>query len=179
MGQNGVSIRQFARMVGVSGTAVKKAIDKGVIVKGIVKNGSEQYILPDVAAKEYGKKIVSDGFTDPRKDPIQDRSVIDEKAMHTGMTTGMSPERRAKLKHLVYKAQIAELQAKQLDGELVRKEDVYRDLFAKGVALKEELLAVPDRVTDDMRAAETRAEAYRILREAIEKILLSHTTTAK
>jgi hypothetical protein len=90
----------------------------------------------------------------------------------------MSPERKAKLKQLIYKSQIAELQAKKMAGELVLKDDVYRDLFAKGQALKEELLAIADRVTDDVRAAETRNDAHKIIYEAVERILISHSSIA-
>lgn len=177
-----VSIKQFGMMVGVSDAAVHKAIKTGKIVKGYIprKGDVGPFIIPQIASEEYGRKIISDGHADIRKErgnkgltvaPDSEQSPDD-----VSKIGGMSPERKAKLKQLIYKSQIAELQAKQMAGELVRKEDVYRDLFAKGQALKEELLAVPDRVTDDVLAAETRTQAHKLIYEAIERILLSHTS---
>jgi hypothetical protein len=177
-----VSIKQFGMMVGVSDAAVHKAIKAGKIVKGYIarKGDVGPFIIPKIAAEEYGRKILSDGYADVRKERgnkgLMVGSDSEQSPDEVSKIGGMSPERKAKLKQLIYKSQIAELQAKKMAGELVLKEDVYRELFAKGQALKEELLAIADRVTDDVRAAETRNDAHKIIYEAVERILLSHSS---
>lgn len=50
-----VSGRQFAKMVGQAESAVRKAVDRGSIVKGYT---SEKKLIPLVAANEWGKAIL-------------------------------------------------------------------------------------------------------------------------
>lgn len=58
-------------------------------------------------------------------------------------------------------------------GELVRKSDIDKALYAFGAIIKRALLNIPNRVMDNLRAADTKVEAMNLLRDEINNILTS------
>lgn len=69
------------------------------------------------------------------------------------------------------KVQKAALELREKKKELVQVSAVYRVVFELGQMLRKDMLTVPDKVLDNVRAAKTRAEAYSILYDAIAKAL--------
>ncbi len=72
---------------------------------------------------------------------------------------------------LIYQAKRERVKYEQEIGKLVDKEQVYKELFKRGQEIREALLAVPDRVIDQLRAAKSRAKAHKILTDAIHEEL--------
>ena len=68
----------------------------------------------------------------------------------------------------VAKALTAELELKEKEGSLISKQKIDEQLFAFGKELRDALLAVPDRITDEVIAAvENRTKVNNIIYNAI------------
>lgn len=72
---------------------------------------------------------------------------------------------------LIYQAKLGRLKYEKEKGVLVEKEAVYRDLFRKGKELREAMLAIPDRVIDEIRSKSSRQAAHKCLTDAIHEAL--------
>lgn len=146
-------------MVGVSNQAVSDAVKDGRIVRGFVEEGGKKYIIPKVANAEWGKEFVNDV-------PGTDLEL-------------MTKASQAKQMESILKTQKLQLEVDQLKGILVKKDEVYRSLYAMGVEIRSALQAVPDRTIDEILAAKSRHAAKKILDDAIEAALLGLTEMQK
>lgn len=63
------------------------------------------------------------------------------------------------------------LKLEELDGVLVRKTEVERNLFSLGDRLKKALLAIPVRCADEILTANNKVEAVNIMTEEINQVL--------
>lgn len=183
-----LSIREFAKRVGVTDVAVGKAIKAGKIVDAIDwTNPKRPKIDPELALKEWGKNY------DPsyhRTDKVTERlgSTSDtpepKRAPRKSTTSAKEPpsgepqptsggKSLAELKRQTAEVRLHReaLELKQKRGELVDKQKVYRALFSAGQEARTAFQAIPDRVIDDILAAKTRNEAHGILFNAIADTL--------
>lgn len=169
-----LSIREFAKRIGVSDVAVGKAIRSGKIVKGVdYTNPKRPKIDPDVAMKEWGK------YYNPNYEREQ------TKKLHGVSDSSPSPSEIApsepspagrsiaeiKRQQAEVKLRVSALELKEKQGQLVDKQKVYKALFAAGQEVRTALQAVPDRVIDDVLAAQSRNEAHQVLFNAIADTL--------
>lgn len=192
-----ISIREFAKRLNVNHTAVLKAIHeekitvgynpktKKINAKEIEKNewvklnrempkkqglSDEKFIKKIEALENKNKKIK---VTEQNATEFQETSYNDEiddvlenlKISHT-MSLKTSTEINAIF--LAVKNKIEILEKKK---ELVRKADVDRVLFAYASQLKKELMALPARIIDDIRAAPSKVDAINIFNQAMNDIL--------
>ena len=173
-----ISIREFARRLGVRDTSVHKAIKSGKIVAGLVIEGEKKGILYETALAEWERN----------RDPVYaDRS--------PGLTAKLAPGApevappppaapgaqaqdsadtslaAAKRAQAVLKVQQMRLDLEKAKGNLVEKNAVYSALFEAGALVRSTVLGVPDRVIDDIMAQKTRAAAYQILYDALVEAL--------
>lgn len=75
-------------------------------------------------------------------------------------------------KEKVAKAQIAELELKEKEGSLVSKSLVYNQLFSAGQEIRNALLTIPDRITDNIiAAAGDRPKILNLIYDAISSEL--------
>jgi hypothetical protein len=186
-----ISIREFARRVNVSDVAVLKAIRAGKIKEAIdYTNPKRPKINPELAAKEWGKNYdpsyhrspnVSEEIklaptAKPAKAKAPAQAVVEPEAEAT-LPPGAGGRSLADIKRQTaeVKLRLSALDLKERQGELVKKDEVYRSLYELGVTIKEKLLSIPNRVTDEMRAAESRHEAQRILTAELEAVLLEYS----
>ena len=159
-----MSPREYAKSRGISRTAVMKYIHSGVLNISVWKNKQGHYrILPGAADEErrdsrhpsYGHAAAngkkSNGSNDHRVDPSDRGSLAELK-------------RRKEMINI----QKGVIELKKLQGTLVDRADVNKLLFEFGKMIRERLLAIPDRVVDDLLASDTRAEAHRFLYAALE-----------
>lgn len=122
---------------------------------------------PKPAPKKRGPKPKQKIQPEPKPEPEQ---VIPETPPIP--ETGKGPTlQQATLKEKVYKAQLSELNYKEKLGTLVNKDEVYKALYAAGQEVREAILAVPDRIIDDVMASRSRNEAYNKLYEELAKAL--------
>lgn len=185
-----ISIREFARRVGVSDVAVGKAIRSGKIVNALdYSNPKRPLIDPDLALQEWGKnydpsyqrtekvsenmgKAVTEQKADKPKPKPKPKPHVDEPTEQDA-PTAPNGKSLAEIKRQAaeVKLHISALELKEKRGQLVDKDKVYRALFAAGQEVRMEFQSLPDRVIDDILAAKTRNEAHAVLFNAIADAL--------
>ncbi len=162
--QERISQREYARRLGVSNEAVRKAIDSGKIVKGWDKK--EQRIIFDIANKEWGALHFKNNINAIVNDEGDGGTV--GKNLSLNGDSSFADARRVKE---IIQAQLVALDLKERKGELVKKDQVYKELYAFGQQMRTSLQAVPDRVIDNILASKSRAEAHTLLTDAIHEVL--------
>lgn len=184
-----IKIRAYARLMGVSDTSIHKAINSGKITAAswkLDKKGGK-LLYPSKATAEWGKTF-DPTRTQPTKAgslqlPTEEGVVVEQP--HTPppppadgipappVADDINNASVAKLKQISEKLKIAkaQLELKELQGSFVPKKDVYDALFSFGKEIRQAFQAIPDRVLDNMLAADNRTEAHNILSEAISQTL--------
>lgn len=181
-----ISIREFARRVGVSDTAVLKAIRAEKIVQAVdYSNPKRPKIDPELALQEWGKNYnpnyertekvnesMGSGKASPNPKPIEKQKPkkVHEQDDPTPQQGGKSLA-DIKRQTAEVKLHLSALDLKEKRGELVNKDKVYKALFAAGQEVRSAMQAIPDRVIDDILSAKTRNEAHAVLFNAIADAL--------
>ena len=167
-----ISVRELSRRIGTSDKAILKAINIGRIVNCVVKNdkGTNKidYEKALIELKEINFNSLSSKKTEIKekkhsnnheKQPKQDNSkILTKKNEETGeeeYVGGLGPETTlitATRAEKIYKAQLLCLEVDKQKGILVDKKEVYADLYEFGLEVKKKLLAIPDRITDQLIA---------------------------
>ena len=169
-----LSQRAYADHRGVSHTAVKRAIDSGRLAKSLVlmKNGTKK-INKALADKEWVENTNPDHWSAKYStNGGRNNAQPDPKADEKNPSLTLNHAKRAKA---VFDAKLAELEYRKKAGELVEKKKVYETLYGYGKELRNELLAVPDRVIDEVLAAPNRNESLKLLYEELAKTLAKLT----
>lgn len=168
--EEGISITEYGRRKGVSHTAVNRAIESGRLVKGfrVLANGRKE-IIPSIADKEWASNTNPDhwaskystagGRTAKEVDPEETKAARS------------STLNQAKQAQAVFAAKLSELEYKKKAGQLVEKEKVYKTLFDFGKELRNDLLAIPDRIIDDILGAPNRMDALTLLYDELANVL--------
>jgi hypothetical protein len=201
-----VSIRAFAKMVGLSEAGVRRAVSRGDICKGVV----DGKIVPAVAAEEWGKPLLAAGTPEPpASEPVVAPGVIDlskNPAPETlapdpageghgagpvdsdlvgtdGLDEDMAVRKftekidptiskiQAERLISIFKAKKAQRELEILEREYVPAKDVYDNLLLAANIIRDKFIGIPERVVDNVRAADTRAEAVIIIREEVIAVL--------
>jgi hypothetical protein len=200
MGRKGferISQREFARRLDVSNEAVSQAVKNGKISKGWDKGAGK--IIYEKAMEEWGNLFVKidaeseqatadvvkrlqsvpgPQITKPRaKDPDDSQqSAFDElEEYETLALSARAPFAEALRVEKVAKAKQEIIKLKKETGELVNKEEVYRQLFGYGQSVRNAILAIPDRIIDEVLAAPNRALAHQVLTSGIHEALTKLT----
>lgn len=155
-----ISLREFGTKVGVSHVAIKKAIDAGYILKGLV-DGKIDYAI---AKKEWDSRPTAKAEKKKTKQITSAKKVNGIAAINI---------QEAKRREAVFKAEKAQLDVEELRGKLVRKDTVMKELFAAGQEVRITLQSIPDKEIDNILAASSRNEALAILNAAIVSALES------
>lgn len=195
MGRKGferVSQREYARRLGISNEAVRKAIEAKKIVKGwdekekkiIVEKANEEWGNIHIQANEEANANQNEALVriqsympnqgkppgKKNQDPDDTQAATLEELANYEFEKKTSFAEALRVEK-VAKAQIAVLDYKEKITELVNKGEVYRKLFAFGQSVRQAMLAVPDRCIDALIAAQSRAVAHKILSEEIHEAL--------
>jgi hypothetical protein len=174
-----VSIREFGRMVGLSHTAVGKAIDRGTIKKGVVKNGGEIIgVYPIIAAREWGKEFLP-VEPDDRDDDYQDEDSLAVDAELASYAEGIPDDiskSEADRMVAVYKAKKYRSIYLSYNEGLVSKELIYDNLKDFSAIIVDHFTMLPERVIDSILTADGRNSALILLGNALAEqlTLLSH-----
>lgn len=197
-----LKIREYARSLGISDTSVHKAINAGYITSAswVLDAKGKKLIVASKANAEWkhnynptrsqltksGKSFTFD-VERPSEAPAAASEAPAPVSAQTQQATAPPPAPPvedegvgknmsvAQLKQLHEKLKIAKLQTelKEYQGTLVPKKDVYDAFFTFGQEMRQSLMAIPDRVIDDILATPERALAHNILTDAIVKALES------
>lgn len=172
-----LSIRAYAKRIGVSHASIQKAIKAGKISKGY--DSETKTINPDIADQEYGfqteiKKIgekLKENISQQQLDAYSGVDVVEIQISHQDT----APE--ALRKQIIIKAQLDLLKLKTESGQLVNKEEVYKEIYAYGKEIRMSLQAIPDRIIDQLLTMD-RNDAHKLLTESINESLIKLTTYA-
>lgn len=175
-----VNILQFSKIAGISTKMVRLAIEAGRITsykgevgsrlldaeKALKEFRDTQNPAKVISAKQNGAQSAKHKKPDAEF-PLENEAAPEVKVNgNVGETFG-----KARAAKMVYEAKIEELKYKQLTGELVPKAEVYKDLYAVGQTVRDNILAVPTRVVNDVMAAPNSVEAINIMRNELMKAL--------
>lgn len=173
-----ISIREYARRKGCDEKTIRDAIRRGYIVQGVVwpEGGKRQKIDADVADREWAEHF---NPARARNHELAAKLTPSEVAppppsappSSDGLVPGGGSLLKAKTIKEVHAAKLLELKVKQQTGELVKKADVYRELYAYGAEVRRKLEAIPDRIVDEVMAATTRHQVKMIMAGEIEAVL--------
>lgn len=189
-----VSYRKFADMVGVSDTAVRKAIAAGYIVNGVIGLDTKRpKIDVDVACAEWGKPLIGTNDPPPEKGPViqgtlkrkpkpvvvpvdvddeddddpEDDDDLIETPTDEKTSAAVMTMVEAKRQEAVLKAKKLQIQIAEMEGRLVDKEAVYKKLFEKGQTIRSAILSIPDRISANLLACKSVTEANNLLTEEL------------
>jgi len=174
MEQEIISGREFSRRMGVSEKSIRDAIKIGKISDGIKMVDGKPKIIFEIAKREFAENNIG-GQTKYRAGEESDVQPTnyessDEPVAGLDGTATLAQATRAEK---IFKAQKACLEVEELQGTLVRKEEVYRQLYQFGNVIKSSLQAIPDRITDELISLSSDRDAfYRLLSESIDEELL-------
>ncbi len=144
----------FARQQGFTRGYVTKLIKKGIIQ---LKNGKV-----DSVQAEQAMKANSDPVTLIRSDQSADLSPTQPGAVDFVTARTMRE---------AFKAKMAKLEYEEKSGTLTDAAKVKQDAFKAGRIIRDELLAIPDRMSDVLAAEDNPYEVTKLLREEIEQAL--------
>jgi hypothetical protein len=172
-----VGLRAFARLRGVSPTAVSKAIASGRI-RSAEKRGRKWEIDLEAASAEWTAN------TDPSKQRPPESSnpkrgsqadLFDDGPVRLPPTNGSGPlavsmQRAAAIK-LSCQAQLARLEYEERSGSLVKKDRVTLEAFQLARAIRDALLAIPDRLAASIAGESDERTVHEMLRVELVAVL--------
>jgi hypothetical protein len=191
-----ISIRAYAKQLNVDESAVRKAIKDGKIKGGHVKKTGK--IIASVATKEWGfihnhpkpqrgvsaakaaekmnkkkleKNVDSDAGNTKKKPDFDDKDytyqeLIEKIKIHPDLQYSETLRRKE-----ILAIASERMKLEEANGLLVKKVDVNKALFAVGDQIKKELLNLPNRITEDIRTADTKVEAINIFNMELNQVL--------
>lgn len=157
-----ISVRAYARHRGVDEKTVRLAIEERRLVRSIVRHNGSRAIITTVADQEWWAN------TDPAKShPRRSSSQPDDRRKcldDDGYRRAILAERDARTRLLCLRLGV-------LEGRFVGVADVLRTAFSTARQLRDQLLALPDRLAGEL-AMEDEADRIRaILARELEDIL--------
>lgn len=201
MGEIKLSVRAYAKRIGVDESAVRKAIGNkdGGRGKKIIKgyDPKTKKIIPSIADKEWGflhknpkpqrglsKAKVADKLNKKKLSKQADNDDKPEENPEINDTDFNYEDLIKEIKihpHLAYSEALRRkeiiniandrMKLEEANGMLVRKDDVNKALYAIGDQLKKELLNLPNRITEDIRTANNKVEAMNIFTIELNQVL--------
>lgn len=168
-----ISIREYARRIGVDEKAIRKAIVSGKIKKGY--DAKAKKIIPSAADKEYGSvvvkkpsKVVEKSIPGKSKKKSQQGKADDGDPLIAKDNDSYAEALR---KATIIKANTDALKLREREGQLVEKQKVFKALFAFGKEMRLKFQSIPDRIIDELLASPGRNEAHIVLSNAISDVL--------
>jgi hypothetical protein len=178
-----VSIAAYARELEVSPRLIRKAIDEKKIVKAIHYKGericginkyqaSWEWLENSPGANSFNKKHLVErleGLAEHGK-PEQAELKSKKSNIETSDLESLTSSELRK-KQEILKIEKLELELREKKGFLVEASKVSESMYNFGSQIKASIMAVPDRIIDDLMASENRAEAYLKLQKALSDSL--------
>lgn len=185
-----IKIRAYARLVGVSDTSVHKAMRSGKITAAswVEDKRGNKLIIPAKANAEWGRYhdptkaqatksggVLNLSEAPPTAPPEQPTAPTQQASAPPNEADELSNKGLsvARLKQIseTLKIKKAQIELKELEGTLVPKKQVYDAFFTFGQEMRQAILAIPDRIIDEIMATPERAVAHNILTDALMQAL--------
>lgn len=189
-----ISIREYARLLGVSDTAVKKAYTSGKIIKGIVYPGGKErpYVLPEIANQEWGSNFNPSKGGDNthvieslekqseskltssknKKNTKSDDTITDEELGSNPDLDENTTLTEAMRIQAIYKAKMLKLEYDEHESSLIDKKEIDGKLFNLGKEIRVGLENLPGQIVDNVMAATNRNESLIIMKTAIQEAVI-------
>jgi phage terminase Nu1 subunit (DNA packaging protein) len=156
-----MSVRAFARLIGVSHTSVQNAIREGRLVRSVTRTsttGTPVITDPDLARQEWagaGAGVAAGSGTAPAGDPGQPKTLT-----------------AARLQKAIEQVRALRLANDQRAGKLAPVEEMERRFTTRVVAARTKILGVPSRAKQRLPHLTTTDLAVidELLREALEDL---------
>lgn len=192
-GEVKISIRAYAKQIHVDEKAVRKAIEEGKIKKGFDKRTKK--IIASIANNEWGflhknpkpqrgvskAKVVEklnkkNGGDSGENNQSEKDDFLDDDNSYHDLISKIKLNANLPYSEIVRRKEILaaandRMKLEELNGLLVRKDEVNKALRAAGDQLKKELLNLPNRITEDIRTASNKVEAINIFTIELNQVL--------
>lgn len=174
-----ISLREFARRLNTNDKSVRDAIKKKAIINGVeYKTNGQPRIVYEIALREWESWISLEGreskidFSAAKKETHIKREREGERPIaESGIVREANSTQKINHARAAIKLQMDSMELQKKKGQLVEKDKVNKELFEAGKEIRETLLTIPDRIVDDMLAADNRNEAHTLLYKEIEMSL--------
>lgn len=175
-----IAIREAARRLGVSDTAVHKAIKAGrVTVAGTnEKNGRPLLAWPQ-AQTDWLANSDSTKRTHVGSQGSPERAKYADKPAETKLPTATDPDEakaamgpslaQSRAVREAYQARLAKLEFEQKTGRLVSADEVKARAFRMARGARDALLTMPDRLAPILASSTDVVEVHRLLLDDIER----------
>lgn len=163
-----VSIREYAKLRGVSHTAVQKAIRSGRLAKAIVRQDEKITIIDsELADVEWPKGMSGQ--------EVETRVGMDPEPQPQGVTVDKvaSTYQQSRAAREAFNAKLAKLEFDEKSGRLVSAEEVKAEAFKRARSTRDAMLNIPDRVSAELAVETDQFKVHARLKEEILKALES------
>ncbi len=161
-----VSIREYARMRGISHEGVRKAINEKRLINSVIQQeqGKRKLALidSDIADQEWPKGT-RESFAQEAPNARQERINDDNKV---GQTYTQSRAVRE-----AYAARLAKLEFEAKSGKLIEAESVREEAFKVARVVRDTMLNIPDRIASELVGEVDSFKIHKKLTEEIRKAL--------
>lgn len=183
-----VSLNEFAKRMGVKRDTVLKAMNAGKIHSEAIggskktprlfyeiaaRQWAENYSPKYVQKPELEKKLMLMRPATGNEETAGDESNEPETDDDIIKISKRAPLAEAKRVESIHRAKIAELDLRERKGELIEKRKADQEYYAAGQVVRVALQSIPDKIIDNILAAQTRMEAHGVLTAAIIEALES------
>lgn len=187
-----ISVLEFSKRVGVGEKTIRDAIRLGKIFAGLDTSGKKPKIIYPIALKEVEEMGIGVKSKSLRTDKslLDDVSDFEEEdneeslANLKTLTVGIASYKESKRREAFYESELSRLEYEEKEGNLVKKDQVYKELFDFGSEIRSKILSIPDRITDELiSVADDRDAFYQLLygnlRDALEILSKSESILDK
>ena len=165
-----ISQREYARRRSISNVAVNRAVKAGRIT---LVDGKIDPVLADRQWAENTDPSTPKNRVTGKPKQVRGKDEVsapmDLGSPETSPSTGYA---KARAVREVYNAQNAKLDLDLKRGELVRADEVRIAAFSMARKTRDQLIALPERLSTLLAATEEASEVHKILEEEIERICL-------
>lgn len=185
-----ISIREYARRKNMTDTYIRRMIKDGIIGERCLTThptNGRPMILPLFAEQDWAMNYSTKGEVNPHRFRKSKKTYVKKKTPPSGELPDVSQfidsppvntpsgtlqdgrKTKAELDRLLaeVKLQTAAIELREKKGQLVEKDKVYKALYEIGQELRKDIMSVPDKTLDNIRAAKTRQEALAIFNAAL------------
>lgn len=176
-----ISLREFGRLIGVSGEAVRKAVDTGRIPREamgeiLLSSGRARPAIKDIdlAKRSWGantNEALSHQKGKPRADKVADPERREQSEPSQSLPAGpasASGFAKAKAVRETFQAKLAQLEYEEKSGKLISTEKVRIAQFTQGQLIREAVLNMPDRIAAQLAAELGREISAHIVRTVMD-----------
>ena len=180
-----ITCAELALLKGVSKASVSKALQSGRIAGAVVMEGGKRMLDREMALQLWDQNTRRGHHAPVRAPdaPKRDRAsappappprdvAAELKRLVAHLPDDQIPdlyESRGRKEH--YQAELAKLQVAQQRKELVSAEDVKKEAFTMGRAIRDGMMNIPDRLAAQVAAISDPREVHRVMTEEIRVAL--------